>query len=89
MNRCTLPFALLLTVLFALPLTAKAEECWTGKVIKRGLDKEISDATHILDRPNRTGHFYGNTVRRIHYRGQVLARPRDIYNGARAFIRRR
>lgn len=28
---------------------------------------------HILDRPNRIGHFYGNTVRRLHYYGQLLS----------------
>lgn len=27
-------------------------------------------AMHILDRPNRPGHFYGNTVRRLYYGSQ-------------------
>lgn len=71
------------------PTSAFAQECWTGRVIKRGRDKQISDATPILQRPNRTGHFYGNTVRRIYYRGEVLPRPRDYYNSARAFVNRR
>lgn len=28
----------------------------------------------ILDRPNRFGHFYGNTVRRMHYRSKTSHR---------------
>jgi len=26
---------------------------------------------HILDRPDRPGHFYGNTVRKLHRRGVI------------------
>lgn len=28
--------------------------------------REKIRAMHILDRPDRIGHFYGNTVRRLH-----------------------
>lgn len=33
-------------------------------------------AMPLLERPNRPGHFYGNTVRRIHHR-----RMRRLYYG--------
>lgn len=33
-------------------------------------------AMPLLERPNRPGHFYGNTVRRIHHR-----RMRRLYHG--------
>ena len=32
---------------------------------------------HILDRPYRLGHFYGNTVRRRYHRGATLLLPRN------------
>jgi hypothetical protein len=32
---------------------------------------------HILDRPYRAGHFYGNTVRRRHHHGTALPMPRN------------
>jgi hypothetical protein len=32
----------------------------------------------ILERPDRPGHFYGNTVRRMHRRGNPLPLPRDF-----------
>lgn len=38
--------------------------------------REVIRSMHILDRPNRIGHFYGNTVRRVHQYGQVLPRLR-------------
>lgn len=30
--------------------------------------------THILHRPDRFGHFYGNTLRRLHHHGRLLPR---------------
>lgn len=29
----------------------------------------------LLERPNRPGHIYGNTVRRMHYRGHPFPVP--------------
>ena len=31
--------------------------------------------TNILNRPNRPGHIYGNTIRNMHYRGTPLPTP--------------
>lgn len=42
------------------------------------------DALPITERPYRPLHFYGNTVRRLHYRGQALPAPRDLTEGIRA-----
>ena len=55
-----------------------SEPGWTSKVIKRGTDRTISKNTPIELRPYRPLHFYGNTVRRRHYRGNPLPMPRDI-----------
>ena len=62
------------------------EPGWTGKIVKLGVDKEISDATPILLRPYRPLHFYGNTVRRAHYRGSPFPTPYDVVDAANALI---
>ena len=49
------------------------EPGWSGVVIARGEMRQQIEATPILERPYRPLHFYGNTVRRTHYRGSPLA----------------
>lgn len=39
-----------------------------GPIIARGAQREAIKSTHILHRPNRPFHIYGNTVRRRHSR---------------------
>ena len=55
-----------------------AEPQWTSQVVKRGEDRAKTNSTDILHRPNRPLHFYGNTVRRVHYRGQARPTVRDM-----------
>jgi hypothetical protein len=64
------------------------EPSWRGPVIARGETREQIEATPILQRPYRPLHFYGNTVRRRHYRGQVMPAPRDVVGGTTAVLRR-
>lgn len=66
-----------------------AEPGWTNRVIKVGQDRVVSDATNILVRPYRPLHFYGNTVRRMHYRGNPMPTPRDLWQTTRQLIVRR
>ncbi len=69
--------------------TASAQEPgWTGRVIKVGEDRAQSDATPILKRPYRPLHFYGNTVRRRHYRGTAVPNPQDVIQTAVNIFRR-
>lgn len=42
----------------------------SGPMIARGAEREAIKSQHILNRPQRPGHFYGNTVRRRHSRGR-------------------
>lgn len=42
--------------------TAKAD----ASVAKTDQSRQAIRETPLLDRPNRPGHFYGNTVRRVH-----------------------
>lgn len=46
---------------------------WCPQIFVVGAQRKYIKSMHILERPNRPFHFYGNTVRRIHYR-QAAAR---------------
>jgi hypothetical protein len=35
--------------------------------IRRSMTREEIRSMPIVERPNRPGHFYGNTVRRVHH----------------------
>jgi hypothetical protein len=67
----------ILGLVAGLPLFAAAssaqEPGWSNVVIARGEMRQQIEATPILERPYRPLHFYGNTVRRAHYRGSPLA----------------
>ena len=67
---------------------AFAEPGWNGTVIARGELRREIQATPILERPNRPFHFYGNAVRRQHYRGTASPRPSDVINGTQSFLSR-
>jgi hypothetical protein len=64
---------------------AVEEPGWAGQVLKTGPARDQVNALPIVERPYRPLHFYGNTVRRIHYRGRVLPAPRDLRRAARAW----
>lgn len=65
------------------------EPGWTGGVIKLGSDRTRTRSTPITQRPYRPFHFYGNTVRRLHYRGTAIPNPRDFFRGTAALVRPR
>ncbi len=56
---------------------AGSEPGWAPQVVLRGEERERLQATPILERPYRPLHFYGNTVRRLHYRGTPLPTVRE------------
>ena len=62
------------------------EPGWIGVVIARGELRDQIESTPMVDRPYRPLHFYGNTVRRSYYRGAPVPRPRDVAQGAGAFV---
>ena len=66
-----------------------AEPHWSAPVIARGEVRDRIESTPMVARPYRPLHFYGNTVRRLHYRGDLLPRTQDIRNGWLALTRRR
>lgn len=66
--------------------SAAAEPGWSGSVIARGAERQRLLSTPITERPYRPFHFYGNAVRRNHYRGTVLPAPRDFFEGGASLI---
>ena len=74
--------------LAAIERAAAQEPEWTPRVLKVGEDRESTNATDITQRPYRPLHFYGNTVRRMHYRGTPLPKPQDLSNTVRYVLRR-
>lgn len=55
-----------------------AEPEWTNRVLKVGQDREKTNELPITERPYRPLHFYGNTVRRRHYRGTAVPNMQDF-----------
>jgi hypothetical protein len=52
-----------------------------------GQERQQMRATPILHRPYRPLHFYGNTVRRRHYRGRAIPRAGDLLRGSSLLVR--
>lgn len=40
----------------------------TANAISTQAERQVIRATPLLERPHRTGHFYGNSVRWVHQR---------------------
>jgi hypothetical protein len=66
-----------------------AEPGWSPIVIPTGEYREQIKSLPIEQRPYRPLHFYGNTVRRSHYRGNPVVMPRDIRTTTSELVRRR
>jgi hypothetical protein len=64
--------------------SSASEPSWQRNVIARGEEREKLQNTPILERPYRPLHFYGNTVRRRHYRGSAIPGARDVAGAATA-----
>ena len=78
--------ASLLVTCVATAEARSAEPGWTPRVLKVGEDRERTNALDITERPYRPLHFYGNTVRRRHYRGETLPSARDVTNTVRYIV---
>jgi hypothetical protein len=66
-----------------------AEPGWSPVVIATGEYRETIKSMPIEQRPYRPFHFYGNTIRRNHYRGNPVVMPRDIVTTTQELARRR
>lgn len=64
------------------------EPGWLPVVFARGELREQIDAIPIELRPYRPLHFYGNTVRRLHYRGTPWPRFQEVLATPVRIVRR-
>ena len=64
------------------------EPGWTYGVVRTGNEREEIKSLPVTARPYRPLHFYGNTVRRLHYRGTALPAPRDVVGASAATVLR-
>ena len=62
------------------------EPSWRGNVLYFGEDRVTNEATPILERPYRPFHFYGNTVRRQHYRNSPWPQLQDFNEMTNALL---
>ena len=65
-----------------------AEPGWASEIVVNGGVRQRVEATPMVARPYRPLHFYGNTVRRVYYRGTPLPAPRDFRSGLQVVMRR-
>lgn len=73
------------SALTALLLTTAAtanETQWSGAINPLSPEAQEIRRKPILERPDRPGHIYGNTVRRMHRRGNPLPLQRDFSKAA-------
>ena len=63
------------------------EPGWSGPIFATGQTRVRIESTPIEYRSYRPFHFYGNTIRRRHYRGTPLPLPRDLFEGAGVLVR--
>jgi hypothetical protein len=71
----------------SLPLEG-AEPGWSSIVLPTGDYRKEIKSMPIEVRPYRPLHFYGNAVRRNHYRGNPLPAPRDLRYTVQELVRR-
>jgi hypothetical protein len=68
------------------PFQPLEEPGWWGIVVADPYTQTQIDHTDILLRPYRPFHFYGNTVRRMFYRGNPLPTIQDVADSVQALI---
>ena len=78
MKKLVLLGCAMLTTCIDLGSTEAAEPGWSPVIIASGAYRQQLESTPIVNRPYRPFHFYGNTVRRRHYRGTALPSPREL-----------
>jgi len=85
-NALMIVSAVGLVISTGVELSASNEPKWQGNVIARGAERAKIESTPILERPYRPLHFYGNTVRRRHYRGTALPSAKDLTGASSALL---
>jgi hypothetical protein len=68
------------------PFQSLEEPGWWGVVIADPYTQTQIDRTDIRLRPYRPFHLYGNSVRRMFYRGNPLPTMQDVANSVQALF---
>ena len=84
MSRYLIAVVVVVTALSLPKISAAREPGWAPQVVKPIAERAKLQQTPIIYRPYRPLHFYGNTVRRLHYHGRVVPGPKDLGAGLRA-----
>ncbi|MCA9148366.1 MAG: hypothetical protein KDA92_03655 [Planctomycetales bacterium] len=87
-RRVALTLACLSIVTLCNRVVTAQEPGWASEIVAGGVTRQAIESTPMINRPYRPLHFYGNTVRRIHYRGTALPAPRDFRSGLQVATRR-
>lgn len=66
-KKLQLPLLAILTLAFCLVNADKSSAAWFDVITTTDAQREAIRSQPMLVRPNRPGHFYGNTVRRVHH----------------------
>ena len=74
--------------LLQISLIAGQEPGWTNRIIVPGYEEAARQATPIIERPYRPLHFYGNTIRRMHYHGRVRPTLPELRQGFQVWASR-
>ncbi len=86
LNALMMSSLILVLISTSVATVAASEPKWQGNVIARGAERSKIESTPILERPYRPLHFYGNTVRRRHYRGTALPSAKDLSGASSALL---
>lgn len=66
-RKIQLPLLALFAIAFCLVNVGESSAAWFDMITTTEAQREQIRSQPLLHRPNRPGHFYGNTVRRVHH----------------------
>lgn len=80
----------ILALMICMPSAASGQEpAWYPWVIAPPEVRTVIQETPMELRPYRPLHIWGNTVRRMYYRGNPLPAPRDLLDASDSVLRSR
>lgn len=86
--RFAMSAALIAAMLTAATNLLAGEPQWRPIALPGSAEARATQQQPLLHRPYRPGHVYGNSVRRMHYRGNPLPQPHDFGAAAGAMFGR-
>ncbi|TWT32662.1 hypothetical protein [Blastopirellula retiformator] len=67
LRKLRLSLLALLALSFCLIGAGQSSAAWFDVIVTTEAQRDAIRSQPLLHRPNRPGHFYGNTVRRVHH----------------------